>query len=112
MSTEQLTRPGFGGDPKTTDEFGPAEDTPAGNVGVIHGIYTHSYPLAGMTVRRARAELSERFNIAPDALATVDANEVDDDFVLTVGQVLNFVKDAGEKGTRNFRNAIRGVCGE
>lgn len=98
MSTEQLTRPDFNSGPARTDDFEPTEHSLAGNVGVIHGIYTHSLPLAGMTVRRARAELSERLNIAPDALALVDGNEVGDDFVLAVGQVLNFIKDAGEKG--------------
>jgi hypothetical protein len=100
MSTEQLIHPGFGGGPAKTDDFEPTEQPLAGNVGVIHGIYTHSFPLAGMTVRRARAELAERLNVAPDAVALVDGNEVSDDFLLAEGQVLNFVKDGGEKGTR------------
>jgi hypothetical protein len=98
MPTEQLTRPSLGSGPARTDDFEPVEQPLAGNIGVIHGIYTHSVPLAGITVRRARAELSERLNIAPDALALVDGNEVGDDFILVAGQVLNFVKDAGEKG--------------
>jgi hypothetical protein len=62
-------------------------------------VYAHSLPLAGMTVRQARAELGQRMNIDPDAMAVVDGHETDEDTVLAQGQVLNFVKHAGEKGT-------------
>ena len=79
------------------DEFANAVES-GGLVEVIHGAYAHSVPLAGMTVRQARAELEERMNLPPDALAVVDGNEVDEDFVLAENQVLNFVKHAGEKG--------------
>jgi hypothetical protein len=67
-------------------------------VEVIHGVYAHSLPLAGMTVRQARAELEQRMNIDPDAMAVVDGHEADEDTILAQGQVLNFVKHAGEKG--------------
>ena len=53
-----------------------------------------------MTVRTARGELEERMNIDPDAVAVVDGVEVDPDVTLREGQVLNFVKPAGEKGQR------------
>jgi hypothetical protein len=69
-----------------------------GGVSVVHGVYAHTLPLGGMTVRHARAELTERLNISPDAMAVVDGNEVNEDTVLVEGQVLNFVKHAGEKG--------------
>lgn len=69
-----------------------------GSVHVSHGVYSHSHPLAGMTVRRARAELAERMNIAPDAAAVVDGQEVGDDTVLHEGAALMFVRHAGEKG--------------
>jgi len=107
MPAETLTRPSFVGRPAKTDDFEPTEHSLAGNIGVVHGIYTHQVPLAGMTIRRARAELSERLNIAPDAIALVDGNEAGDDFVLTAGQVLNFVKDAGEKGTSPHTSSVR-----
>jgi hypothetical protein len=70
-----------------------------GRVEVVHGVYAHSLPLVGMTVRQARSELEERMNIAPDALAVVDGVEVSEDTVLHEGQVLNFVKHSGEKGS-------------
>ena len=37
-------------------------------------------------------------NIDPTAVATVDGVEADEHTVLNEGQVLNFVKQAGEKG--------------
>ena len=80
------------------DDFGATATMPTGNVDVIHGVYAHSLPLAGMTVRQARAEVEQRMNIDPDAMAVVDGREVDEDTVLAQGQVLNFVKHAGEKG--------------
>jgi hypothetical protein len=41
-------------------------------------------------------------NIAPDAIAVVDGVETGETAVLTEGQVLNFVKHAGEKGTGSW----------
>jgi hypothetical protein len=82
------------------DEFdiGTATATRSGRVEVIHGVYAHSLPLAGMTVRQARAELEERMNIDPESLAVVDGLEVQEESVLREGQVLNFLTPAGEKG--------------
>lgn len=67
-------------------------------VEVIHGVYSHSLPLVGLTVAQARSELTERMNIDPDAVSVVDGQEVDENTVLHEGQVLNFMKRAGEKG--------------
>ena len=78
-----------------SDEFAPAR---TGRVDVIHGVYAHSLPLAGMTVRQARTELEERMNIDPEALAVVDGLETEEESVLREGQVLNFLTPAGEKG--------------
>jgi hypothetical protein len=82
-----------------SDDFASATAVAEGRVDVVHGVYAHSLPLAGMTVRQARGELEDRMNIAPDAVAVVDGNESDEDTVLQEGQVLNFVKHAGEKGS-------------
>jgi hypothetical protein len=84
----------------TTPDVGGATGTAvrAGRVDVIHGVYAHSLPLAGMTVRQARAELEERMNIDPESVAVIDGVEATDDTVLREGQVLNFVTEAGEKG--------------
>lgn len=82
------------------DDFatGTATATRTGRVDVIHGVYAHSLPLAGMTVRQARTELEERMNIDPEAVAVVDGQEALEDSVLREGQVLNFLTPAGEKG--------------
>ena len=99
MSIEQFRNRqsvSLGPDP-ASDGATTTEET--GNVQVIHGIYMHSQPLGGMTVRRARAELFERLNLDPDAMAVVDGNPVDEDTILAEGQTLNFVKHAGERGS-------------
>jgi hypothetical protein len=72
--------------------------TSEGHVQVIHGVYAHHLPLAGMTVAQARYELADRMNIDPEAIAIVDGDEADEDTVLVENQVLNFVKHAGERG--------------
>ena len=80
------------------DGFAAPKAAVTGRVEVIHGVYAHSLPLAGMTVRQARAELEDRMNIDPEAVAVIDGLEATEDAVLTEGQVLNFLKAAGEKG--------------
>ena len=51
-----------------SDEFATTE-TRTGRVNVIHGVYAHTLPLAGRTIREARQELEDRMNIAPEAVA-------------------------------------------
>ena len=100
MSGERLRNAGFAGGPETAvEEFAEPTSTSEGNVDVVHGVYAHSLPLAGMTVRQARGDLVERMNVDPEAVGVVDGEEVDEDTVLAEGQVLNFVKHSGEKGT-------------
>ena len=97
MSTETLRRERVttGPAPHSDDFAAPAR---TGRVDVIHGVYAHSLPLAGMTVRQARGELEVRMNIHPEALAVIDGNEATEEEVLREGQVLNFLTPAGEKG--------------
>ena len=106
MVRERIRPDGFDGGPEPfNDGFDTATAVADGRVEVIHGVYAHSLPLAGMTVRTARGELEERMNIDPDAVAVVDGVEVDPDVTLREGQVLNFVKPAGEKGQATRRAA-------
>ena len=99
MSNERLRDETFGTGPDSfSDEFGGNTAVAEGGVEVVHGVYAHSFPLGGMTVGQARSELADRMNLDPDSIAVVDGNEVGDDTVLGEGQVLNFVKHAGEKG--------------
>jgi hypothetical protein len=97
MQTETLRRETLATGPAPFgDDFAAESNT--GRVDVIHGVYAHSLPLAGMTVRQARLELEDRMNIDPEALAVIDGVEAVEDTVLRQGQVLNFVTPAGEKG--------------
>ncbi|NOX56206.1 MAG: hypothetical protein GXP27_17535 [Planctomycetes bacterium] len=106
MPSERIQSPAFPAVPPPISEEEP-EAAGLGQVSVIHGIYTHSFPFAGLTVRRARQELSERFNISPEAMAVVDGNPVDEDTILCEGQTLNFVQHAGEKGSTRLAAAPR-----
>jgi hypothetical protein len=99
MSSERTRSDRFDAGPAPyQDEFASTAPRREGRVDVIHGVYAHSLPLAGLTIRQARTELQERMNIPVDALAVVDGSEANEDTVLQEGQVLNFVKPAGEKG--------------
>ena len=86
------------GDPVAHEDDEQAVATAVGDVSVVHGVYAHSYPLAGLRVRDARNHLEQRMNIDPDAVAIVDGDEASEDTMLAEGQVLTFVKHAGEKG--------------
>lgn len=82
-----------------SDEFASTATLPrSGRVNIIHGVYAHSMPLAGRTIREAREELEDRMNIAPEAVAVVDGLEVGEEEILRENQVLNFLSPAGEKG--------------
>ncbi len=99
MSNERQRDEALGTGPDAfSDEFGGNTAVAEGSVEVVHGVYAHRFPLGGMTVGQARTELADRMNLDPDSIAVVDGNEVGDDTVLGEGQVLNFVKHAGEKG--------------
>jgi hypothetical protein len=106
MGKERIRPEGFSSGPEPFSD-GFAAKGPQGRVEVIHGVYAHSLPLAGLTVRQARAELQERMNIDPQALTVVDGVEVQADTILKEGQVLNFVRHAGEKGPGVSRDESR-----
>ncbi len=98
MGLEQVMPETLQAGPAADGHGGTATATRSGRVQVIHGVYAHSLPLSGMTVRQARTELEERMNIDPEAVAVVDGTEAEEDTVLREGQVLNFLTPAGEKG--------------
>jgi hypothetical protein len=98
---EKLQKPGFQGGPEPYSDKDPdvsENGINRGSVDVIHGVYAHSWPIAGMKVKDARAALAAKMNIDPAATAVVDGNDTEEDCVLLEGQVLTFVKQAGEKG--------------
>lgn len=69
-----------------------------GDVKVIHGANDDVYPIAGCRVSLVRANLVDAFNIPADALAFVDGEQVDNEYILKEGAVLEFIKAAGVKG--------------
>jgi len=73
-------------------------DTEEAMVDLVCGILSHRLPLAGKTVGEARARFAELMNIDPDAPSIVNGEHVDETTVLTAGQVLCFVKHAGQMG--------------
>lgn len=76
----------------------PSEEE-AGKVKVIYGVHAMEANLAGRTVISVREALAQPLNISPRAVALVNGQEVDATHVLSHGELLEFVRYAGEKGT-------------
>ena len=70
----------------------------AGKVKVIYGVHAIEATLAGRTVLSVREALAQPLNISPRAVALVNGQEVDSTHVLSQGELLEFVRYAGEKG--------------
>ena len=83
-----------GGTPGSEEE--PESD--AAGVQVIWGAMVQQMELAGMTVGEAQRLLRPAFGLAPDATPLVDGRLAGNDDRLASGQVLEFVRAAGEKG--------------
>lgn len=69
-----------------------------GLVTVACGPYVEPLPVGNMTVAEVRARYRDRFDIDPDSQGILDGEEVSDDTRIGTGQVLAFVRRAGEKG--------------
>jgi hypothetical protein len=70
----------------------------AGKVKVVYGVHTIAASLAGRTVQGVREALAQPLNISPQAVALVNGQEVEAGHVLNAGELLEFVRYAGEKG--------------
>jgi hypothetical protein len=68
-------------------------------VTVCHGPYSEQLPVGGMTVEVIRRRIGDRLDIDPASQAVLDGNEVDENTVVKTGQLLTFVRKAGEKGS-------------
>jgi hypothetical protein len=89
-------QPTFGSD-GLGDIFAPnAAVTP---VMVAHGPYSERLPVGGMTVGEIRSRYRDRFDIDPRSHPVLDGHDVDNNTVVRAGQVLTFVRRAGEKGS-------------
>ncbi len=67
-------------------------------VRIIYGVHSLEVEIAGRTVGEVRGQLSQALNIGPRAIAVVDGREVMESYILQSGEVLEFVRLAGEKG--------------
>jgi hypothetical protein len=65
---------------------------------VAHGVYADTLPVAHMTVGAVRVRFRDQFDIDPSAMAVIDGRPVDEGTVVQPGQLLTFVRRAGEKG--------------
>lgn len=70
----------------------------AGKVRILYGVHALEASLAGRTVSSVREALAQPLNISPRAVALVNGQEVEGSHVLGSGEVLEFVRYAGEKG--------------
>jgi hypothetical protein len=67
-------------------------------VTVSHGIHLERLPVGNRTVAEIRTRFADRFDIDPRSRAQVDGRPADDRTVVRPGQVLMFIRHAGEKG--------------
>ena len=74
-----------------------ADELITGNIWVKCGINRTQIPMGGRRVSEYRARLADVLTIAPTALARLDGRPVAEDYVITEGSVLEFVKPQGEK---------------
>jgi len=69
-----------------------------GRVTVCHGPYCEDLPVGGLTVGSVRERFRDRLDIDPASQAVLDGREVTDGTVVRQGQLLTFIRRAGEKG--------------
>ena len=65
---------------------------------IINGVNTLDANLVGKTVADIRLMLSQALNIDPEAVPQMNGEQVDESFVLSEGDELEFVKASGKKG--------------
>lgn len=68
-------------------------------VRVIYGVHSLEVNIAGRSVGEVRAALKQALNIGPQAVAVVDGREILESHILQGGEILEFVRLAGEKGS-------------
>jgi len=90
-------RTGFGPGGFSSDVFSNAAD--GGNLATVrHALHGEQLPVAGMSVEAVRERFGDRLGIGPASIAILDGNPVDNDTIVRVGQLLEFIRPGGEKG--------------
>ena len=69
-----------------------------GVVRVVHGTYDEALPVAEMSIAQVRSRFGDLLDIHPEATGQLDGVPVGDDVIVQAGQLLLFVRPAGEKG--------------
>jgi hypothetical protein len=80
---------------------GPIENYNKGMEALCHvckGVYERLLPLAGITVRCMRRLVEQSMNLDPNCGVVINGVEVDDDYVISSGSEITFIKPAGCKG--------------
>ena len=85
------------GPPAAVDE--PVESTqPEPGIDVIYGASAQRLPLTGQTVAQIRPLMEGIYRVDPQSPVLVNGRPARANYVLTAGDVLEFVHHAGEKG--------------
>ena len=64
----------------------------------VHGANEQNLPITGKSVGWYRMNLFHALNIAPGATALINDNEVDEQYVLSAGETVEFLNRRGAKG--------------
>lgn len=86
-------------DAGAADDAPPQDSCPQGSVFCRHGIHNGWFPIQGMRMGDARQVLNTLLNVDPEAVAVINGNIVDDDYVIGEDiEMINFVKKSSIKG--------------
>ena len=92
--------PALAGGGTIWDELAGAGADDGAMATVAHGPYAEALPVANMTVAAVRSRFRDRLDIDPAATALIDGRPAGEDDAVQAGQLLTFVRRAGEKGWR------------
>jgi hypothetical protein len=81
------------------DPLAPADNTDAY---VASGPYAEQLPVGGMSVGEIRRRYGDRFDLHPESQAILDGNPAAEDATVQPGQMLMFIRRAGEKGNQKI----------
>ena len=77
-----------------------SEPNSPGLATVAAGVHMEQMAVAGMSVGEIRRRFADRLDIDPHSTAQLDGRPADEQTVVRAGQVLMFIRQAGEKGLR------------
>lgn len=100
---EEIIRPR-----RTSEGSGPSglgdPLAPTGNPDayVVSGPYSEQLPVGGMSVGEIRRRYGDRFDLDPHSQAILDGSPADENATVQPGQLLMFIRRAGEKGRQQI----------